>query len=367
MSELIITQAKEEQENSLVKHNTQHQRNDVDIYYSTIENENGTKLIISNYGAAVVSLFTKDKNGQLADIVLGYDNQIDYFFDQFYLGAIVGRYANRIAGDTVTINKTSYKLSVREGGYHLHGGYAGFNKKTFQTTSFQNDIGNGLILKYKSPHLEEGFPGELCLEVIYTLTHDDHWIVEYKATADRTTFINLTQHTYFNLSGQLDKSVDEHNLKINSSFYLPVTSLQVPTGDIATVWNTPFNFTTSKKIGEDINTPHEQLKLSNGYDHSWVLEQKHTDNLKHAATVQENKSGRRLDVFTTEPAIHLYTGNFLHNIAGKNNLKYNQRSGLCLETQHFPDAPNHAHFPSTLLERGDEFYSKTIFKFSVEA
>jgi aldose 1-epimerase len=366
MSELIITQAKEEPKNSLVEQNTLHHPNDVDIHYSTIENKNGTKIIVSNYGAAVVSLFTKDKNGQLADIVLGYDNQIDYFFDQFYLGAVVGRYANRIAGDTITINKTPYKLSVREGGYHLHGGYAGFNKKIFETIPFKNEAGDGLILKYKSPHLEEGFPGELCLEVVYTLTNDDHWIVEYKATTDQTTFINLTQHSYFNLSGKLHTTVDNHELKINSEFYLPVNALQVPTGTLSTVWNSPFNFTSLKKMGQDIHESHEQLKLSNGYDHSWVLEQKHTDNLKHAAIVKEETSGRRLDVYTTEPAIHFYTGNFLKDIAGKNGLVYNKQSGFCLETQHFPDAPNHPHFPSTLLNAGEQFYSKTIFKFSIE-
>ncbi len=365
MSELIITQAKEEVKDNLVSH-TQEEGHHLDIHYSSIENKNGTKLIVSNYGAAIVSLFTKDKNGQLADIVLGYDNQIDYFFDQFYLGAVVGRYANRIAGDTITINKTPYKLSVREGGYHLHGGYAGFNKKIFESTSFQNDVGSGLILQYKSPHLEEGFPGELCLDVIYTLTHDDQLIVEYKATTDRTTFINLTQHSYFNLSGKPDTTIDEHELKINSEFYLPVNSLQVPTGDLCTVWGTPFNFTSFKKMGQHIHEPNEQLKLSNGYDHSWVLEQKHTDHLKHAATVKEKNSGRRLDVYTTEPAVHFYSGNFLKNIAGKNELIYNQRSGFCLETQHFPDAPNHAHFPSTLLHAGELFYSKTIFKFSTD-
>jgi aldose 1-epimerase len=339
---------------------------EVEIQSFTIENKNGTQLIVSNYGAAVMSLFVKDRNGQLADVVLGYEDPTEYFSDEFYLGAIVGRYANRIAGDTVVIEDTPYKLPVRDGGYHLHGGLSGFNKKIFKTTAFQNENSGGYIFKYHSPHLEEGFPGELLLEVIYTLDDNDNWIVEYKAVADRTTIINLTQHSYFNLCGNPDMPVDEHEIKINSPYYLPVNEMQVPTGQLENVTDTPFDFTTFKKINKDIQQKNIQLKLSNGYDHSWVLEKKHTLTLKHAAIVKERLSGRRLDVYTTEPAIHFYSGNFLNNIPGKNGVIYNQRSGFCLETQHFPDAPNHPEFPSTVLKAGDQFYSKTVFKFSID-
>jgi len=339
---------------------------EVEIQSFAIENKNGTRLIVSNYGAAVMSLFVKDKNGQLADVVLGYEDPTDYFDDQFYLGSIVGRYANRIAGDTVMIEDIPYKLSVRDGSYHLHGGVSGFNKKIFEATEFCNENSSGYIFKYHSPHLEEGFPGELLLKVIYTLDDDDNWMVEYKAIADRTTIINLTQHSYFNLSGNADTPVDEHEIKINSRCYLPVNELQVPTGQLENVTDTPFDFTVFKKISKDIQQKNTQLKLSNGYDHTFVLEKIHTHTLKHAATVKELTSGRRLDVYTTEPAIHFYTGNFLNNITGKNGVVYNQRSGFCLETQHFPDAPNHPEFPTTVLKAEEQFYSKTIFKFSID-
>ena len=329
-----------------------------------LENRKGTKLIISNIGAAVVSLFTEDSAGQFDDIVLGYDNEVDYLNDTCYLGTVVGRYANRIAGDTVRIDNIPYKLPVRDGGYHLHGGVSGFNKKRFQVYAFENKDSKGYIFEYCSPHLEEGFHGELFLKVIYTLDETNNWSVEYKATSDRTTLINLTQHSYFNLSGKLDTTVDDHELKINSHYFLPVNDMQVPTGTLENVANTPFDFRTFKKIGASIHQNHRQLQLSNGYDHSWVLEKEHTPLLKHAATVKELNSGRVLNVYTTEPAVHFYSGNFLDNVEGKKNILYNKRSGFCLETQHFPDAPNHAAFPSTILKAHQEFYSKTVFQFS---
>ncbi len=332
----------------------------------TIENKNGTKLIVLNIGAAVVSLFVKDKAENFADIVLGYDNPADYLKDDYYIGTVVGRYANRIAGDSVAINGHEYKITVKDGGYHHHGGLIGFNKKIFSATPFYQDSNSGIVFKYTSPHLEEGFPGELQLEVTYTLDNEDAWMVEYKAITTETTLVNFTQHTYFNLLGNPANKIDTHELKIESTHYLPVNELQVPTGDLADLKNTPFDFTQFKKIGQDIATDNEQLKLSNGYDHSFVLEQQHTALLKHAAILKEPVSGIKMDVYTTEPAIHFYSGNFLQHVNGKNNTTYNRRSGLCLETQHFPDAPNHPNFPSTVLKAGEQFYSKTIFKFSVE-
>lgn len=332
----------------------------------TIESKTGTKLIVSNYGAAVQSLFVKDRYGKLADIVLGYDDMSDYVTDEYYIGTVVGRYANRIAGETVSINGNDYKLPVKEGGYHLHGGQWGFNKKIFHACPFQQQHKNGVVFTYTSPHLEEGFPGELTLQVIYTLDDDNAWTVEYKAVSNRTTLVNFTQHSYFNLSGNLQSGIDDHELKILSHWYLPVNDMQVPTGEIKEVNNTVFDFTSFRKIGKDIGSDDGQLLLSKGYDHSFVLEKQHTAHLKHAAVVKEYRSGRKMDVYTTEPALHFYSGNFLHGIKGKNGVVYNERSGLCMETQHFPDAPNHAHFPSTLLHAGENFYSKTVFKFSVE-
>lgn len=332
----------------------------------TIENHNGTKLIVLNSGAAVVSIFVKDKAGKFYDIVLGYDNPDDYLEDEYYIGTVVGRYANRIAGDSVQINGNQYKISVKDGGFHHHGGAIGFNKKIFKAEPFLQADKSGIIFKYTSAHLEEGFPGELQLEVIYTLDDEDAWSIEYKAVSNKTTLVNLTQHTYFNLSGNPANTIDEHELKILSQYYLPVNKLQVPTGEIADISGTPFDFTTFKTIGQDIMQDNEQLQLSNGYDHSFVLEKQHTPILKHAVTVQEPVSGITMDVYTTEPAVHLYTGNFLDNIKGKNGIMYKKRAAFCLETQHFPDAPNHPHFPSTVLKAGEQFYSKTIFKFSAQ-
>jgi aldose 1-epimerase len=336
-----------------------------EIKLFTIENSKGTKLIVSNCGAAVVSLYVRDKNGNFSDIVLGYDDPVDYLNDEYYMGTVVGRYANRIAGDTVLINGQTYKLSVREGGYHHHGGTVGFNKKIFYALPFHHDNKYGIVFKYTSPHLEEGFPGEFQLEVIYTLDEEDAWTIEYKGVSDKNTLVNLTQHAYFNLSGNLSGNIDGHEIKIFGRYYLPVNAMQVPTGELAEVNNTPFDFTQFKKIAQDIVQENEQLKLGNGYDHSFVLEMKSSRDLKHAAVVNEPVSGRKMEVYTTEPAVHFYTGNFLNNVKGKNGAVYNRRSGFCLETQHYPDAPNKPSFPSTLLKAGEKFYSKTIYSFSI--
>lgn len=334
--------------------------------FYTLTNSRGTKLIVSDCGAAVVSLLVKDKEGDFADIVLGYEKAEDYLKDDYYIGTVIGRYANRIAGDTVMIDGERYTIFTKEGGYHLHGGAVGFNKKIFYGSPFRETGKSGIVFKYTSPHLEEGFPGELLLQVIYTLDDYDAWTIEYKAVCNQDTIINLTQHTYFNLTGNPSTNIDGHELKIAADYYLPVNSQQLPTGELAPVKNTPFDFTHFKTISEDIKMANAQLLLSNGYDHSFVLEKQHTPSLKYAAEVREKISGRKMDVYTTEPALHFYSGNFLDNIKGKLGILYNKRAGFCLETQHFPDAPNNPHFPSTLLKAGEEFYSKTVFHFSVE-
>ncbi len=322
--------------------------------------------MVSNLGAAIISLRVPDNKGKLQDVVLGYEDIGDYSKDEFYLGTVVGRYANRISGDTVLVEGEQYKLFTKEGGYHLHGGKVGFNKKYFTAVPFSNKHESGIIFSYTSAHLEEGFPGELRLEVIYTLTNNNAWAVEYKAVSDKTTLLNLTQHAYFNLSGNPAINTDEHELQLHADYFLPVNEMQVPTGELRSVSGTVFDFRSFKKMGKDIQSGEEQLILSQGYDHSFVLEKQHTNQLKFAATVCEASSGIKMEVFTTEPAVHFYAGNFLSGIKGKNNIVYTQRAGFCLETQHFPDAPKHAHFPSTLLEAGEVFYSKTIFKFSVD-
>ncbi len=330
-----------------------------------LQNNKGTRLFLTNYGATAQALYTADKEGNFADILLGYEQLSDYERDDFYMGCVVGRYANRIAGGQVLIDGTAHCLATRSGGYHLHGGVQGFNKKTFHHHIFENETSRGIRFSYTSPHLEEGFPGTLRLQVTYTLDDADNWIIEYRATTDRTTLVNLTQHAYFNLCGDPMQIVDAHELKINGNYYLPVNEMQVPTGELAPVLNTPFDFSSFKEIGTDLQADNEQLALSSGYDHSFVLKKTPSPGLLRAAVVREKQSGREMDVFTTEPALHLYTGNFLENVRGKNGNPYRKRSGFCLETQHFPDAPNQPAFPTTILRPGEVFYSKTIFKFSV--
>jgi aldose 1-epimerase len=339
--------------------------NEQDAWLFCLQNNRGTRLFLTNYGATAQALYTADKEGNFADILLGYEHLPGYELDDYYMGCVVGRYANRIAGGQVLIDGITYNLATRSGGYHLHGGEQGFNKKIFKHHIFEDETSRGIRFSYTSTHLEEGFPGTLNLQVTYTLDDTDNWIIEYRATTDRTTLINLTQHAYFNLSGDPRKLIDAHELKINGNYYLPVNAMQVPTGELAPVFNTPFDFRSFKEIGKDLDGGNEQLALSSGYDHSFVLKKSPSPGLLRAAVVREKQSGREMDVFTTEPAIHLYTGNFLDNIEGKSGARYHKRAGFCLETQHFPDAPNQPTFPTTILRPGEEFYSKTIFKFSV--
>jgi aldose 1-epimerase len=331
----------------------------------TIENRNGLQLTVSNYGAAVVSLFVKNKKGILEDIVLGYSKPSDYITDEFYLGTVVGRCANRIGGGRININDKAHRLSLNRNGFHHHGGFEGFNKKLFQAEPFQRDSESGVLFKYVSPHLEEGYPGELTLLVRYTLNENDQWKIDYEARTTEDTIVNFTQHSYFNLSGDASNSIEEHEIRINSNYYLPVNQSQLPTGELAPVSGTPFDFRQSKQIGRDIEIDDVQLNLSKGYDHSFVLDSNNNGSTTLAAVVSEKNSGRKMEIYTTEPVVHFYTGNFLHHVKGKLGVVYNQRSGFCLETQHYPDSPNHNHFPSMLLEAGMTFQSQTIFSFSI--
>jgi len=331
----------------------------------TLENRHGTRMLVSAYGAAVQSLFVKDRYGKVEDIVLGYDELDAYINDQFYIGTVIGRYANRISGSSILLNGNEYPIAAKNG-YHLHGGNIGFNKKHFHVKLFHAPGKQGIVLSYTSADLEEGFPGVLTLEVTYTLDDDNAWTVEYAAATTKTTLVNFTQHSYFNLSGNLNSTVEKQELRINAPWFLPVNPLQVPTGEIRQVSNSVFDFTSFKTIGKDIEASDGQLQLSHGFDHSFVLEKNHSMQLKHAATAKDPASGRVMEVFTTEPAVHFYSGNFLDAVKGKAGQVYQRRSGFCLETQHFPDAPNHPHFPSTVLQAGETFYSKTVFRFSVE-
>ncbi len=340
--------------------------NDQKVYLYTFTNKNGTKASFSNIGAAIQSVFVKGKNKVFEDVVLGYDTASAYADDPFYIGTVVGRYANRIAGGEVEIEGKTYQLTLNGNGFHHHGGKEGFNKKAWHAVPFQKKEGKGVVFSLLSPDGEEGFPGNLQVKIRYTLTDSDEIIVDFWAETDQSTPINLTQHVYFNLGGQNNGSILDHDLMINAEHYLPVNDKIVPTGQLADVGCTPFDFRQSKTIGRDIGIDNGQLNLGAGYDHSWVLKPHRSDELKLAAKVIENKSGRVLTVYTTEPAVHLYTGNFLEaSVPGKDNKSYQPRDGFCLETQNYPDAPNHPHFPGTILPKGEIFESKTIFEFGL--
>lgn len=327
-----------------------------------VNNKNGLKMKVSTCGAALVSLWVPDNRGKLDDIVLGYDDVYQYLDDEYYMGTVVGRYANRIFGHDVVIDNKKYKLRSKHEDFHHHGGVEGFNTKIFKGRSFSGSGVSGVVFTYTSADSEEGYPGEFQLEVKYSLTDDNEWLVEYSGVSDQTTIVNLTQHAYFNLAGHASGNIDNHQLQIFAEHYLPVNNLQIPTGELAPVAGTVFDFTKGRKMGLG-QYDNEQLIISGGYDHSFVLESRHSHQLKHAARVHDPASGRTMNVWTTEPAIHFYAGNFLESVKGKEGAIYQHRAGFCLETQHFPDSPNQPAFPSTILKAGEEFYSKTVFKF----
>lgn len=336
-----------------------------DILKYQLTNKNNLKVCITNFGATITEIITPDKNGILADIALGYDRLDDYVNDEFYVGSVVGRFANRIAGGKIELEGQEYQLAVKEGGFHHHGGKVGFNKKVWQSESIVNNDSPAVKLTYLSKDGEEGFPGNLLVTVIYTLTDQNQLVVDYTATTDRTTILNLTQHTYFNLGGHAHSDITGHFMTMPLEHYLPVNHQIVPGGNIAPVEGTPFDFRDGKTIGKDINELDEQLILGSGYDHSWVIKTKNSAELKVAARVLDPENGRTLVVYTTEPAVHLYTGNFLNIKTGKGGASYSKRSGFCLETQQFPDSPNKKHFPSTVLKAENIFKSKTVFEFGI--
>jgi aldose 1-epimerase len=339
--------------------------NGQDIYLYHLQNANGIKVDITNFGATLTAITTPDRDGNFVDIAFGYDNLQGYINDNHYIGAIVGRYANRIAGGLVELDGKFHQLTVKPGGYHHHGGAAGFNKKVWKANPVINNGFPAVKMEYLSPDGEEGFPGNLLVTVTYTLNDQNQLIVDFFAKTDKTTLLNLTQHTYFNLAGHSSVSILNHELMMPLNGYLPVNKSQVPSGEIAPVNGTPFDFKSPKAIGKDIDADNEQLFLSDGYDHSWVIKSENSDELKLAAQITDAGSGRVLTVYTTEPAVHLYPGNALDGTSGKDGAKYTRRSGFCLETQQYPDSPNQPHFPGTVLREGEVFKSKTIFEFGI--
>jgi len=331
----------------------------------TLENTHGLRVDITNFGGRIVSLLVPDKNGVFDDIVTGY-HSIEEFLrsEEVYFGALIGRYANRIGNASFEIDGVVYNLPANNGRNHLHGGPRGFHMVVWDAEMLTTQK---LLLTYHSPHLEEGYPGNLSVEVIYELTDENELKITYKATTDQSTHVNLTNHAFFNLAGEGNRSIYDHYLQINAGYITPINEELIPTGELTPVSGTPFDFQEFRRIGEHINAPDIQIQFGKGYDHNFVLNRQPGSNtLEFAAAVYELNSGRKMEVFTTKPGLQFYSGNFLTGReVGKRGESYEFRTSFCLETQHFPDSPNKPHFPSTLLEPGEIYQSVTIYRFSI--
>jgi aldose 1-epimerase len=331
----------------------------------SLKNNNGFECQITNFGARIVSFIVPVETQNNIDVVLGYDHIEEYQNDDYYLGVIAGRYANRIANGKFSIEGKEYSLIANNGPNSLHGGQKGFDKVVWQAHAFLNENEEeSLELSYLSKDGEEGFPGNLLVKVIYTLTNENQIKIDYQATTDATTVLNLTNHAYFNLKGAGEGTITSHELVLNADYFTPTDEGAIPTGAIRSVVNTPMDFRTPQKIGERINEDYIELKQGIGYDHNWVLN-KNNNELSWVATVTEASTGIELKVFTTEPGVQFYSGNYLNISNGKNSKSYPSRSGFCLETQHFPDSPNHDNFPSTVLNPGEIYTQTTIYQFAV--
>ncbi|HKX30687.1 MAG TPA: aldose epimerase family protein [Blastocatellia bacterium] len=336
----------------------------VEIY--TLTNANGVEARITTYGAIVVSLKTPDRDGKLEDIVLGFDTLDGYLKGHPYFGAIIGRFGNRIGKAKFTLNGTEYKLAANNGENTLHGGLKGFDKVVWKAKPATHKDSTELELTYLSKDGEEGFPGNLSVKVVYTLSNNDELKIDYSATTDKDTVVNMSSHSYFNLAGQGNGEILSHQVLINADRFTPVDSGLIPTGELRSVKGTPFDFTQATAIGSRVNQDDEQLKLGGGYDHNWVVNGK-AGSMRLAARVVEPTTGRVMEVSTTEPGVQFYIGNFLDGtLTGKGGKVYKRRYGFCLETQHFPDSPNKPDFPSTVLKKGERYQTTTVFKFSTD-
>lgn len=330
----------------------------------TLTNLHGLEMKVINYGCIITSLKVPDRNGALGDIVLGYDSLEGYLQSDAYLGCVVGRFANRIANGRFSLDGKEYTLAANLPPHHLHGGVKNFSKVVWTAEEMIGEDSVGIKFTHVSPDGDEGYPGNLQLEVKYILRDDNTLSFEYHALTDQATIINLTQHSYFNLNESKDHILD-HQLMINADLFLPADETMIPTGEKWKVEATPFDFRNAKPVGRDIDSDDNQLIIGHGYDHCFVI-RNGVDALRHAATLEDMQSGRRMEVYTTEPGVQLYTANFLRSaMPGKYNFALVPRSGLCLETQHFPDSPNHPGFPSVVLRPGEKYYSKTMLTFRI--
>lgn len=332
----------------------------VDLY--TLSNERGMVVQITNYGGIVTSLQVPDRKGKTDDVVLGFDTLADYIKDNPLFGALVGRYANRIAGGQIKLDGQTYSLTKNSGPNHIHGGNIGFNKVVWEATPIRQKGAVGVSLRHFSPDGSEGYPGNLTVTVVYSLTNKNELKIDYTAVSDKSTVINLTNHSYFNLAGVGNGDVLSHLMMINADRFTPIDKDTIPTGEVRQVAGTPLDFRSATAIGARINQDDEQLKFGGGYDFNFVLNRRGRKP-SLAARVYEPTSGRTMEVYTTEPGMVLYTGNFLNGVQGKGGKIYRKRDGFCLETGHFPDSPNHANFPTTILNPGQTYRQITFYRF----
>jgi aldose 1-epimerase len=332
----------------------------------TLASRNGVSITVLSYGGVIQSIFVPDRRGDLADVALGYDTLDEYRADRSYFGALIGRYANRIRGARFSLDGREYTVAANADGNQLHGGVRGFDKVVWSVEPIEVHGDPALRLEHVSPDGDEGYPGTVRVRVTYVLTRDGALDVDYAATTDAATPINLTQHSYFNLAGAGVGDILGHELELAASRFTPVDAALIPTGELRPVAGTPFDFSTPERIGARIGLPDEQLRLAGGYDHNFVIDRDAASELVLAARLTERESGRGIDVHTTQPGIQFYSGNFLDgSVPGKGGVPHRYRSGLALETQHFPDSPNQPAFPSTILRPGETFRSRTVYQFVV--
>ncbi len=332
----------------------------------TLTNASGMRATITDYGAAVVSLLAPDNNGKFDDVVLGYDSLSGYINGQSYFGVIVGRYGNRIGKGKFKLDGKEYQLTINDGENHLHGGTHGLSKVLWSAEPMQTDSSQSLKLTCTSPDGDEGYPGNVTVQVTYTLNNNNELVIEYSGTTDQTTILNPTHHSYFNLSGSASNTILNHQLQIQSDSMTPVDRGLITTGELVPVAGTPFDFRTLTGIGLHIKDQNEQLTLGLGYDHNWVL-RNYTGKVREVGEVYDPVSGRLLTMFTDQPGLQFYSGNFLDGSAvGKKGIAYQYRTGFCLEAQHYPDSPNKPQFPSVVLKPGETYRQTTMYKFSTK-
>ena len=332
----------------------------------TLSNQCGTQVVVSNLGATIVSLLTADNRGQLDDVVLGYEDLSFYPRDDNYFGCVLGRFANRIANGQFRLGGSVYSLACNNGPNHSHGGMEGFNRRLWQGNIVEREKGPVLELSYVSPAGEEGYPGRLSITLTYSLSEDNEFTLSYRAVSDAETVVNLSHHIYFNLAGSSGRDILDHHVFLNADHYLPVNTDMIPSGELADVSGT-FDFRQARVLAEALAENHPQLAIAEGFDHNWVLKTTASSEQRLAARVYEPSSGRVMEVFTDQPGVQFYTGNHIAPThPGRRGQHYSPRDGLCLETQHFPDSPNHAHFPSCTLQAGEIYESSTSYRFSAQ-